>query len=44
MLCMGIDVVKNIYLCDITYVVRVLQNENVTFYSISAFKSISFFP
>lgn len=38
MLCIGVDV-KNIWLCDISYVVTILQNENVTFYNISAFKN-----
>lgn len=41
--CIGIEVVKNIGLCDISYVVRILQNENFTFYNISTFKNIRFF-
>lgn len=38
MLCLGVDI-KNIWLCEISYVVTILQNENVTFYNISAFKN-----
>lgn len=44
MLCIGNKVVKNIGLCDISCVVRILQNDNVTSYNISAFKNIGFFP
>lgn len=35
MLCISIEVVKNIWLCDTSYRVRMLQSENGTFYSIS---------
>lgn len=39
MLCIGIEVVKNIGLCDRSYAVRMLlQNEDDTFYNVSTFK------
>lgn len=38
MLCIGIEVVKNIGLCDTSYAVRMLQNENSTFSNTSTFK------
>lgn len=39
----GIDVIRNIWLCDITFVVRILQNGTVTFYNIYTFKNRRYF-